>query len=101
MDSTSQPHFDGQPITVGRIETIESTDGGVDAIRSLTGYDIVLGGHEKDTLRVSLINEVTDVASADSNIVFGDTGYVDYVIAIRTQGTSTRSRAPGRSRRLA
>ena len=82
LDSAAQPHFEGHRITLGRVETIENTDGGIDTVRSLTGYDIVLGGHAGDTIRVSLIADLeaesNDVASDDSNIVLGDAGYIDY-----------------------
>lgn len=78
VDSTTQPHFQRQPITLGRVETIEDTDGGADTITTLTGYDIIFGGHQGDMLRASLIDDLTAEASADSNIVLGDTGYIDY-----------------------
>ena len=74
---TGQAHYDNQPITLGRVETIEDTDGGADTIRTLTGYDIVLGGHGGDQISGSLIGD-PGPASIDSNIILGDNGYIDY-----------------------
>ena len=89
VDSATQAHFDNQPITLGRVATLEDTDGGADTILTLTGYDIVLGGHEGDTITASLIddldpltlddlNDQTLAAPDSGNIVLGDTGYIDY-----------------------
>ncbi|MCH7996797.1 MAG: hypothetical protein IIB11_03350, partial [Chloroflexi bacterium] len=92
VDSGTQAHFDGQPITLGRVTTLADTDGGDDIIRTLTGFDIILGGDGGDDIRASLINdpdadgvdladldaESTDTASDDANIILGDTGYIDW-----------------------
>jgi len=77
------PQFAGQPITLGRVETIEDTDGGIDTITTLTGYDIIFGGHGGDTITASLIPEPENQAATapdSGNIIFGDTGYIDYDI---------------------
>jgi Ca2+-binding RTX toxin-like protein len=66
--SDAVQQFAGQPMTVGRIETIEDTDGAADTISTLTGYDIVLGGQGGDTIG----------AGNGHNIVLGDNGFIDY-----------------------
>ena len=66
------PNFSDQPITIGRIETIEFGDGGIDTINTGSisdGNDIVLGGHLGDTINVG----------EGDNIVLGDDGAIDYV----------------------
>ena len=76
-DNTSR--FGNQPITIGRIETIEFGDGGIDTIRTgatSDGNDIVLGGHEGDFINVY----------EGDNIVLGDDGAIDYVRAEREPG---------------
>jgi Ca2+-binding RTX toxin-like protein len=59
----------GLPITLGRIETMTSGDGGVDDITTGSGRDIVLGGNEGDTI----------AAGEGNNIVLGDDGSINYV----------------------
>ena len=73
--NANSPHqLAGQPITLGLIETIAFTDGGIDTITTGVGNDIVLGGMDGDTI---------DVGSA-INIVLGDDGQIDYSRADRT-----------------
>ena len=74
----SAPQFIGQPITVGRIETIEPADGGNDTITTLGGRDIVLGGMADDTID----------SGAGMDIVLGDNGFIDYVLKERPALTS-------------
>jgi len=63
------PQFAGMPMTFGLIETIEPDDGGKDNVTTGSGFDIVLGGDEGDTVDVGEGN----------NIVLGDNGRIDYV----------------------
>ncbi|NMM32680.1 MAG: calcium-binding protein, partial [Phycicoccus sp.] len=60
----------GVPITLGRVETLDAHLGGVDTITSGTGNDIVLGGALGDTI----------TAGHGLNLVFGDHGFIDWVI---------------------
>ena len=65
------PQFGSQPLTIGRVETNTFGDGGIDIINTGTltdGRDIVLGGHEGDTINVR----------EGDNLVIGDDGAVDY-----------------------
>jgi len=66
--------FAGQPMTFGLIETITPDDGGNDQITTLSGNDIVFGGHVNDSID----------AGDGNNIVMGDNGYIDYVAAERS-----------------
>ena len=68
--------FGGQPMTIGVVRTLEDTDGGADTISTLTGYDVVLGGHEGDTITVS---DLGNLVATDHNIVLGDNGFVDWI----------------------
>ena len=87
------PQFGGQPMTFGLIETIQPDDGGDDTITTLSGYDIVFGGDENDTIVVSdLLNLNT---TTDHNIVFGDNGLIDYVRAERALGVGGADLNPG------
>ncbi len=61
--------FGAQSMTVGRIEAIAFGDGGVDQITTLGGNDVVLGGHDDDTIN----------AGEGDNIVLGDDGAIEYV----------------------
>ena len=69
----SAPQFAGLAMTIGLIETIEPGDGGNDLITTLSGRDIVLGGMADDTID----------AGAGMDILLGDNGFVDYVLAER------------------
>ena len=60
----------GQPLTLGRVETIAPDVGGVDKITTGAGQDILLGGYMGDPIE----------AGEGDNIVLGDNGFVDYVI---------------------
>jgi len=53
------------------IETIAPDDGGDDIIYGNTGNDIIFGGDEDDTID----------AGEDNNIILGDNGFIDYVVA--------------------
>ena len=66
---SNTPRFSGQPITLGRAETIEPEIGGSDSITTGAGADIVFGGVDADTIN----------AGNGNNIVIGDSGYVDWV----------------------
>ena len=69
------PRFGAQPLTLGVVETLAFGVGGADSILTLSGRDIILGGHEGDTIIASdLANPSTD----DDNIVFGDDGRIVY-----------------------
>jgi Ca2+-binding RTX toxin-like protein len=59
----------GQPVTLGLIETITFSDGGIDTISTGVGNDIVFGGMAGDVIN----------AGSGQNIVLGDDGQIDYV----------------------
>ena len=61
--------FAGHPMTIERIETIEDTDGGADTILTLTGYDVVLSGHDADTVTVSDMSNLADTGPNRSTII--------------------------------
>src|SRR5439155_821071 len=60
--------FTSWTITLGLVETIQSLIGGADSITTGLGIDILLGGIGGDTL----------FAGEGSNIVIGDSGYIDW-----------------------
>ena len=64
-------------MTFGLIETIEFGDGGSDNITTGADHDIVLGGHNDGTDG----STVESCAGAGNNIVLGDDGEIDYVVA--------------------
>ncbi len=70
------PQYAGHALTFGLLETIEPSDGGVDAITSGSGTDIALGGHDGDTIN----------AGEGDNLVVGDDGFVDFTRADRGLG---------------
>ena len=61
------------PLTLGLVEAIESLIGGSDTITTGSGADIVIGGIDADTI----------AAGDGNNIVFGDSGLIDWVAAER------------------
>src|SRR5262249_52244626 len=65
--------FGHLPITLGRVETLESLIGGSDNITTGSGADIVLGGIDADVIN----------AGDGNNIVIGDSGLVDWTAADR------------------
>jgi Ca2+-binding RTX toxin-like protein len=80
--SANTPHqLAGHALTLGLIETITFTDGGVDNITTGTGNDIVIGGMSGDTIS----------AGAGNNLILGDDGQIDYSRAdrITTPGADT------------
>jgi len=56
------------PLEAGTFESITHGDGGVDTITTGLGHDIVVGGHDNDTI----------VAGDGNNLVFGDNGEIVY-----------------------
>lgn len=66
--------FESQPITLGLVETIDPSIGGIDLVVTGLGDDIVLAGAAGDSV----------TADAGANIVLGDHGQIDYVRAERT-----------------
>ena len=64
----------GQAITLGLVEAIESLIGGSDSITTGAGADIVIGGIDADTI----------AAGDGNNIVFGDSGLIDWAAAERS-----------------
>ena len=71
------PTLDNHPITLGLIETIDATIGGVDNITSGIGRDIILGGNGGDTI---IANDGETAEKPDGrNLIFGDHGFIDYV----------------------
>ncbi len=74
--ASGTPQIGGQPIVLGVVETVEFGDGGIDTINTLTGDDIVLGGHDGDTITASDLSNL--VTTGDHNIVVGDDGKIVY-----------------------
>ena len=72
----------GQPMTVGLVEDTDFGIGGNDTITAGSGSNIVIGGFGADTLSAGAGN-----AAAGSNIVFGDSGRVDFVRRERSATT--------------
>ena len=69
------PDFGNHPLTLGQVETTAFGVGGADSITTGSGRDVVLGGHDGDTIAVS--NGATPGAS-DHNVVLGDDGVLVY-----------------------
>src|SRR5205085_1086258 len=61
--------FASQPLTLGQVLSLDTATGGPDKITTLGGDDIVIGGAFDDTID----------AGDGNNVVFGDSGSIDYV----------------------
>ena len=64
------PQWPGQPLAVGRVESIAPSIGGGDTIAAGDSCDIIIGGFGSDTI----------TAGAGFNVILGDNGSVDWVI---------------------
>ena len=70
---------DGVARLVGLVVGIDPTIGGGDTIKDGTGADVIVGGNGNDTITAN-IGE-TAVVTDGSDVVLGDTGFVDFAIA--------------------
>jgi Ca2+-binding RTX toxin-like protein len=74
--AANAPQFSDQPITLGLVTSMATTQGGNDSITTGIGRDIIVGGVANDTI-VANFNQTATLLDGD-NIVFGDNGFIDY-----------------------
>jgi Ca2+-binding RTX toxin-like protein len=77
--ATDAPQFGTQPMTLGLITTIAPALGGNDSITTGVGKDIIIGG-DLDDIIVANDGQTASLLDND-NIILGDNGFIDYVLA--------------------
>ena len=69
--------FGSLPITLGMVQTLAPSIGGVDHIQTGTGSAVIMGGAGDDTISTVLATDTPD--PTNTNFVLGDNGFITWV----------------------